>query len=166
MLFLKTCLTHRFSKFVLVVCNNSYTVDPPLMAASPQRPFFLANSPYTDSCFNLSATVTSLQWPLSSVPKVAIVEQTTSSLSFFYSPSSKMRDTQMAARVTDGARWERQEKRFFFPSRAAALVSRVSRLRFSHARALLSLNLKKKRDCSQCILEGSTVMRTRHICLT
>ena len=114
MLFLKTCLTHRFSKFVLVVCNNSHTVDPPLMAASPQRPFFLANSPYTDSCFNLSATVTSLQWPLSSVPKVAFVEQTTSSLSFFYSPSSKMRDTQMAARVTDGARWQRQEKRFFF----------------------------------------------------
>ena len=25
-----------------------------------------------------------------------------------------MRDTQMAARVTDGARWQRQEKRFFF----------------------------------------------------
>ena len=57
-------------------------------------------------------------------------------------------------------------KKIFFPSRAAALVSRVSRLRFSHARALLSLNLKKKRDCSPCILEGSTVMRTRHICLT
>ena len=31
----------------------------------------------------------------------------------------------------------------------AALVSRVSRLRRSRARALLSLNLKKKRDCSQ-----------------
>ena len=38
----------------------------------------------------------------------------------------------MATRVTD-----------------AALVSRVSRLRRSRARALLSLNLKKKRDCSQ-----------------
>ena len=37
----------------------------------------------------------------------------------------------------------------FFSSRAAALVSRVSRLRLSRARALLSLNLKKKRDCSQ-----------------
>ena len=36
-----------------------------------------------------------------------------------------------------------------FSSRAAALVSRVSRLRRSRARALLSLNLKKKRDCSQ-----------------
>ena len=41
----------------------------------------------------------------------------------------------MATRVTDGA-----------------LVSRVSRLRRSRARALLSgLNLKKKRDCSQSI---------------
>ena len=36
-----------------------------------------------------------------------------------------------------------------FSSRAAALVSRVSRLRRSRARALLSLNLKKKRDWSQ-----------------
>ena len=38
-----------------------------------------------------------------------------------------------------------------FSSRAAALVSHVSRLRRSRARALLSLNLKKKRDCSQSI---------------
>ena len=50
----------------------------------------------------------------------------------------------MATRVTDGARRERP-----FSSRAAALVSRVSRLRRSRARALLSLNLTKKRDCSQ-----------------
>ena len=47
----------------------------------------------------------------------------------------------MATRVTDGARRERH-----------ALVSRVSRLRRSRARALLSgLNLKKKRDCSQSL---------------
>ena len=39
-----------------------------------------------------------------------------------------------------------------FSSRAAALVSRVSRLRCSRARALLSVNLKKKRDCSQSIV--------------
>ena len=39
----------------------------------------------------------------------------------------------MATRVTDGARRER----------------RVSRLHRSRARALLSLNLKKKRDCLQ-----------------
>ena len=55
---------------------------------------------------------------------------------FFCRPSSKTRDTQMATRVTDSARRERH-------------VSRVSRLRRSSARALLSLNLKKKRDCSQ-----------------
>ena len=45
----------------------------------------------------------------------------------------------MATRVTDGAS----------TGEAAALVSRVSRLRRSRARALLSLNLKKKRDYSQ-----------------
>ena len=48
------------------------------------------------------------------------------------SPSSKTRDTQIATRVTD-----------------TAFVSRVSRLRRSRARALLSLNLKKQRDCLQ-----------------
>ena len=42
----------------------------------------------------------------------------------------------MAMRVTDGARRD-------------ALVSRVSRLRRSRARALPSLNLKEKKDCSQ-----------------
>jgi len=35
---------------------------------------FLACSPYIHSCFNLSTTATSQQWPLSSVPKVAVVE--------------------------------------------------------------------------------------------
>ena len=50
----------------------------------------------------------------------------------------------MATRVTDGARLQS-----LFSSRAAALVSRVSRLRRSRSRALLSLNLKKKRDYSQ-----------------
>ena len=46
----------------------------------------------------------------------------------------------MTTRVTEGARQERH---------AAALVSRVSRLCPFRARALLSLNVKKKRDCSQ-----------------
>ena len=45
-----------------------------------------------------------------------------------------------------------------FSSRAAALVSRVSRLRRSRARALLPLNLKKKRDCSQS--SGLTTRRS------
>ena len=44
----------------------------------------------------------------------------------------------MATRVTDGAR-----------------RSRVPRLRHSRARALLSLNLKKKRDCSQSMFDLS-----------
>ena len=45
----------------------------------------------------------------------------------------------MATRVTEGARRQRHEKKrdSFLSSRSAALVSRVS------------LNLKKKRDCSQ-----------------
>ena len=48
-----------------------------------------------------------------------------------------------------------------FSSRAAALVSRVSRLRRSRARALLPLNLKKKRDCSQST-KKSTLRRKKH----
>ena len=45
------------------------------MATSLQRPFFLADSPYVHYCFNLFTTATSLQRPLSSVPKVAIAER-------------------------------------------------------------------------------------------
>ena len=83
---------------------------------------------------------------------------------FFCSPLSKTRDTQMATRETDGARWERHEKRETTGKArenglsrssdclAAALVSRISRLRRSRARALPLLNRKKKRDCSQSIL--------------
>ena len=57
-----------------------------------------------------------------------------------YLDSSKTRDTQMATRVTDGARRERHEKReTLFSSRAAALVSRFSQLPRSRARTLLSL---------------------------
>ena len=63
----------------------------------------------------------------------------------------------MTTRVTEGARRERHEKReSLFSSRAAALVSRGLRLRRSRTRALLSLNLKKKRDCSQS--RGETVV--------
>ena len=51
----------------------------------------------------------------------------------------------MATRVTVGARRERHS----LSSRAAALVSRVSRLRRSRARALPLQNLTKKSDCSQ-----------------
>ena len=52
------------------------TVEPPLTATnghfSAMAIFFLADSPYIHSCFNLSTTC--LLWPLSSVPKVAVVE--------------------------------------------------------------------------------------------
>ena len=51
------------------------TVEPPQTASSPRRPLFFADSPYIDSCLNLSTTVTSLQRPLSFVPKVAVVER-------------------------------------------------------------------------------------------
>ena len=56
-------------KVILIFFNS---VEPP--------PFnghlvLLADSPYIHSCFNPSTTATSLQWPLSSVPKVAIVER-------------------------------------------------------------------------------------------
>ena len=53
---------------------------------------------------------------------------------FFCSLLSKTRDTHMATRLTSH-------------------VSRVSRLRRSRVRALLSLNLKKKRDCSQSMFD-------------
>ena len=49
------------------------TIEPPLTTTSPQWPptatslqwpfFFLADSPYTESCFKLSTTATSLQRP-------------------------------------------------------------------------------------------------------
>ena len=45
------------------------------VATSLQWPVFLADSPYFDSCLNLSTTAISLQQPLSSVPQVAIVER-------------------------------------------------------------------------------------------
>ena len=34
------------------------TVEPPLIVTSLQRPLFLADSPYIDSCLNLSTTAT------------------------------------------------------------------------------------------------------------
>ena len=48
---------------------------PDTTATSLQRPFFGADSPYIHSCFNLFTTAISLQWPFSSVPKVAVVKR-------------------------------------------------------------------------------------------
>ena len=45
------------------------TVQPPLTVTSLQQPLFLVDSPYTESCLNLSTTFTFL-----SVPKVAVVK--------------------------------------------------------------------------------------------
>ena len=52
------------------------TVEPPLTVTSATTTIiFLADSPFIDSCLNLSTTVTSLQWLLSPVPKVAALER-------------------------------------------------------------------------------------------
>ena len=59
-------------------------------------------------------------------------------------------------RETRGARKQRDS---LFSSQAAAVVSRVARLRRSRARALLLLNLKKKRDYSQCIILRKRIIR-------
>ena len=63
----------------------------------------------------------------------------------------------MTTRVTEGARRERHKKRaYLFSSWAADLVSRGFAVRRSRASALPSLNLKKKRDCSQSMLARRT----------
>ena len=54
------------------------------------------------------------------------------SLSFFCSPSTKTGDTQMATRVTDGARWERHEKR---EKKGKNLLTRQTRCTFNRSRA-------------------------------
>ena len=52
-----------------------------------------------------------------------------------------------------------------FSSRAAALVSCVSRLRRSRALALPLLNRKKKKDCSQSIYDEKTETHTSYLSL-
>ena len=54
------------------------------------------------------------------------------SLSFFCSPSSKTGETQMATRVTDGARWERHEKR---EKKGKNPLTRQTRCTFNRSRA-------------------------------
>ena len=65
-LHIHTCTSHTFMEvfvqYKLVVHSNLLW-----------RPLFLADSPYIDSYLNLSTMATSLQPPLSSVPKVAVV---------------------------------------------------------------------------------------------
>ena len=51
--------------------QSSYRVELPLKATSLQLPFFLADSPYINSCFNLSTTATFF----GPQAKVAVVER-------------------------------------------------------------------------------------------
>ena len=90
-------LKWKINEFTLKV-RNDITVGPPLTATSLRRPFFGGEgggggSPCIHSSFNLSTTATfflggrgravhvftllstSLEWPLSSVPKVAVVQR-------------------------------------------------------------------------------------------
>ena len=64
---------------------------------------------------------------------------------FSWSVEQNARDTQMTTRVTEGARLERLPPSF--------LASRGFTAQRSRARALPFLNLKKKRDCSQPMLQ-------------
>ena len=67
-------LTQKLAKSALdvgpILLHSLSTVELPLTATSPQRSFFLADSPYIHSCFKLSTAATSLQRSLSSVLKV------------------------------------------------------------------------------------------------
>ena len=66
------------------------TIEPPLTTTSPQWPptaislqwpfFFLADSPYTESCFNFFTTATSLQRPFFSLRTVHILTLVSTSL--------------------------------------------------------------------------------------
>ena len=62
-----------------------------------------------------------------------------------WSVEQSARDTQMTTRVTEGARRERHSNFFLLGLPPSFLTSRG----FAVRRALPSLNLKKKRDCSQ-----------------
>ena len=49
-----------------VSCLRTENTVERLQTATSQTAIFLADSPYIHSCFNLSTTATSLQWPLPS----------------------------------------------------------------------------------------------------
>ena len=63
-----TMLLHSVLQWLTLVYSRTSTNGHFSTAA-----IFLANIPYIHHCFNLSTTATSQQWPLSSVPKVAVV---------------------------------------------------------------------------------------------
>ena len=43
---------------VMNYCEKASTIEPPLTTTHLQRPFFLADRPYTCSCFNLPTLAT------------------------------------------------------------------------------------------------------------
>ena len=62
----------------LCLADSPYTdscLNLSTTATSLQRPLFLEDIPYIDSCLNLSTEATSLQRPLSSVPMVAVMKR-------------------------------------------------------------------------------------------
>ena len=68
----------------------------------------------------------------------------------------------MTTRVTEGARRERHDKCFLLGLPPSFLASRGEPLN-ARARALLLLNLKKKRDCSQSSGLQSSLLQLRSI---
>ena len=65
----------------------------------------------------------------------------------------------MTTRVTEGARLERHDKFFLLGLPLSFLASRGFAAQRSRARALLLLNLKKKRDCSQSSGSQSSLLQ-------
>ena len=87
-------LWNKTKEIILRLSNekspNSTNVHLSTTSIALQRPPFLANSPCTDSCLNLSTAINSLQRPLSSASKVAVLERINcNTLLLFYSPQAK-----------------------------------------------------------------------------
>ena len=87
-------LWNKTKEIILRLSNekrrNSTNVHLSTTSIALQRPPFLANSPYTDSCLNLSTAINSLQRPLSSASKVAVLERINcNTLLLFYSPKPR-----------------------------------------------------------------------------
>ena len=87
-------LWNKTKEIILRLSNeksrNSTNVHLSTTSIALQRPPFLANSPCTDSCLNLPTAINSLQRPLSSVSKVAVLERINcNTLLSFYSPQAK-----------------------------------------------------------------------------
>ena len=93
-------LWNKTKEIILRLSNeksrNSSNVHLSTTSIALQRPPFLANSPYTDSCLNLSTAINSLQRPLSSASKVAVLERikcNTLLLLYFPKPRSQVFNT-------------------------------------------------------------------------